>query len=73
MFTNREAMTIAATSIGLAVGADEGDRQTEGREDRARKEAARQEVLEAMNELEDARKKAGLPPKVTNKERFRTF
>ena len=63
MFTNGEAMTIAATSLGLQWALMKAiDTLKDARTERA-KEAARQEVLTAMNELAAARKKAGLPPK----------
>jgi hypothetical protein len=63
MFTNREALTIAATSLGLQWALMKAiDKLKEARTERA-KEAARQEVLSAMNELDAARKKAGLPPR----------
>lgn len=63
MFTNKEAMTIAATSLALQWALMKAvDKLKEARNERA-KEAARREVLEAMNALEAARKKAGLPPK----------
>jgi len=63
MFTNKEAMTIAATSLALKWALMKAvDKLKDARTERA-KEAARQEVIEAMNALEAARKKAGLPPK----------
>jgi hypothetical protein len=63
MFTNKEAMTIAATSLALQWALMKAvDKLKDARNERA-KEAARQEVIEAMNALEAARKKAGLPPK----------
>ena len=63
MFTNKEAMTIAATSLALKWALMKAvDQLKDARTERA-KEAARQEVIEAMNALEAARKKAGLPPK----------
>ena len=63
MFTNREAITIAATSLTLQWALMKAvDKLKEARSERA-KEAARQEVIAAMNELEAARRKAGLPPK----------
>jgi hypothetical protein len=63
MFTNGEAMTIAATSVALQWALMKAvDKLKEAHTERA-KEAARKEVLAAMNELEAARKKAGLPPK----------
>jgi hypothetical protein len=63
MFNNREAMTVAATSVALQWALMKAvDKLQEARTERA-KEAARREVLEAMNELEEARRKAGLPKK----------
>ena len=63
MFTNKEAMTIAATSLALQWALMKAvDKLKDARDERA-KEAARREVLEAMNALEAARNKAGLPPK----------
>ena len=63
MFSNREGMMIAATSLALQWTLMKAiDKLKDARNERA-KEAARKEVLEAMNELERARQKAGLPPK----------
>jgi len=63
MFTNKEGMAIAATSLALQWTLMKAiDKLRDARDERA-KEAARKEVLDAMNELEKARKKAGLPPK----------
>jgi hypothetical protein len=63
MFTNKEAMTIAATSMALQWAlAKAVDKLRDARNERA-KDAARREVIDAMNALEAARKKAGLPPK----------
>ncbi|HVL67557.1 MAG TPA: hypothetical protein VM364_09865 [Vicinamibacterales bacterium] len=57
MFTNREGMTLAATSLALQWALMKAiDRMKEARDARAR-EAARREVLEAMNQLEAANKK----------------
>jgi hypothetical protein len=57
-------MTIAATSLILQWTLMKAiDKLKDARSDRA-KEAARKEVVEAMNELEKARQKAGLPPKI---------
>lgn len=61
MFTNKEGIAIAATSLALQWALMKAvDKFKEARDARAQ-EAARREVLEAMNELEAARKKAGLP------------
>ena len=63
MFSNKEAMMIAATSVGLQWALMKAvDKLKEAQNERA-KDAARREVMEAMNALEAARKKAGLPPK----------
>lgn len=63
VFTGGEALTVAATSIGLQWALSKAiDKLKDAKTERA-KEAARREVLEAMNELAEARKKAGLPPK----------
>ena len=63
MFSNKEAMTIAATSLALQWALMKAvDKLKDARDERA-KDAARREVVEAMNALEAARKKAGLPPK----------
>jgi hypothetical protein len=63
MFSNKEAITVAATSLALQWALLKAvDKLKDARTERA-KEAARREVIEAMNQLEEARKKAGLPPK----------
>ena len=63
MFSNKEAMMIAATSVGLQWALMKAvDKLKEAQNERA-KDAARREVMEAMNALEAARKKAGLPAK----------
>jgi hypothetical protein len=60
MFTNKEGMTIAATSLALQWGLMKAiDKLKEAKDARAQ-EAARREVLDAMNELDKARQKAGL-------------
>jgi hypothetical protein len=61
MFTNKEGIAIAATSLALQWAMMKAiDKLRDARNERA-KEAARREVIEAMNELEAARRKAGLP------------
>lgn len=63
MFSNKEGMMVAATSVALQWALMKAvDKLKDARSERA-KEAARKEVIEAMNELEEARKKAGLPRK----------
>jgi hypothetical protein len=58
MFTNTEGLAVAATSLALQWGLMKAiDKLKDARTERA-KEAARKEVLEAMNALEEARKKA---------------
>ena len=62
-FTNAEGMTVAATSLALKWALMKAvDKLQDARTERA-KEAARKEVMDALNRLEEARKKAGLPPK----------
>lgn len=57
MFTNKEAITIAATSLALQWALSKAvDKLKEARTARA-KEAARREVLEAMNAIEAAKKR----------------
>lgn len=58
MFTNKEGMTIAATSLALQWALMKAvDKLKSARDERA-KDAARREVLDAMNQLEEANKKA---------------
>jgi hypothetical protein len=57
MFSNKEAMTIAATSLALQWALMKAvDKVKEARTERA-KAAARQELLDAMNAIEAARKR----------------
>ena len=63
MFSNKEGLVVAATSLALQWALMKAiDKLKDASSERA-KDAARQEVIAAMNELEAARKKAGLPPK----------
>jgi hypothetical protein len=63
VFTGGEAATIAATSIALQWLLSKAlDKLEKAHTERA-KNAARKEVLDAMDRLAAARKKAGLPPK----------
>lgn len=63
VFTGGEALTVAATSIGLQWALMKAmDKLKKASTERA-KDAARREVLAAMDQLAEARKKAGLPPK----------
>ena len=58
MFTNKEGLTIAATSLALQWALMKAvDKLKTARDDRA-KDAARREVMEAMNQLEEANRKA---------------
>jgi len=65
-FNNREAATVAATSFAFALAVQAVEKAmhkyAEAKKERER-EAARKEVQEALEELEQARIKAGLPPK----------
>ena len=62
-FSNTEGMTVAATSLLLQWTLQKAIRKfNETRDERAR-EAARKEVVDALNALEEARAKAGLPRK----------
>jgi hypothetical protein len=62
-FSNKEAATVAATSFLLQWTLQKAiQKYNETKDDRAR-EAARQEVLEALDALERARERAGLPRK----------
>ena len=57
MFTNKEGMTIAATSLALQWALMKAvDKLKTARDERA-KDAARREVMEAMNQLEEANRK----------------
>ena len=61
IFTNTQGLIVAATSLAMQWALMKAiDKLKDARTERA-KEAARREVLEAMNQLEAARKKAGLP------------
>lgn len=60
MFTNKEGMTIAATSLALQWGLMKAIDKLKDAKDARAQDAARREVLDAMNELDKARQKAGL-------------
>ena len=63
VFTNGEGLMVAATSLALQWALMKAmDKLKDAKNERA-KDAARKEVLDAMNELERARQKAGLPAK----------
>lgn len=60
MFTNGEAMTIAAGMMALKWGLAKAIDKVKAAKTEHEKEAARKEVIDAMNELDNARRKAGL-------------
>jgi hypothetical protein len=62
-FTNKEGMTVAATSFLLQWTLQKAIRKFNETTDERAREAARKEVVDALNALEEARAKAGLPPK----------
>lgn len=62
-FSNKEGMTVAATSFLLQWTLQKAIQKYKETKDARAREAARQEVLEALNALEAARAKAGLPKK----------
>jgi hypothetical protein len=62
-FTNREGMTVAATSFALQWALQKAIHKFETAKQEREREAARKEVQEALADLERARIKAGLPPK----------
>jgi hypothetical protein len=62
-FTNKEGMTIAATSYLLQWTLQKAIRKFNETQDEREREAARREVIDALNALEQARAKAGLPKK----------
>jgi hypothetical protein len=62
-FSNREAITVAATSIALKWALQKAIHKYETAKEEREREAARREVQDALAELERARRKAGLPPK----------
>jgi len=62
-FSNREAMTVAATSFALQWALQRAIHKFETAKQEREREDARKEVQDALAELEKARVKAGLPPK----------
>ena len=62
-FTNEEGMAVAATSFLLQWTLQKAIRKFNETTDERAREAARKEVLDALNELEKARARAGMPPK----------
>lgn len=62
-FTNKEGMTIAATSYLLQWTLQKAIRKYNETQDEREREAARREVVEALNALEAARAKASSPKK----------
>jgi hypothetical protein len=62
-YTNREGMTIAATSFALKWALQKAIHKYETAQQDREREAARKEVQDALAELEKARLKAGLPPR----------
>jgi hypothetical protein len=62
-YNNREAFTVAATSIALQWALQKAIHKYETAKQEREREAARKEVQDALAELEKARIKAGLPPK----------
>ena len=62
-FTNKEGMTVAATSLALQWTLQKAIRKFKETQNEREREAARREVLDALNALEEARAKAGLPRK----------
>ena len=62
-FTNKEGMTVAATSLALQWALQKAIHKFEQARNEREKEAARKEVQDALADLAKARLKAGLPPK----------
>jgi hypothetical protein len=62
-YTNGEGMTIAATSFALKWALQKAMHKYETAKEGREQEAAKEEVRKALEELEQARLKAGLPPR----------
>jgi hypothetical protein len=62
-FTNKEGITLAASSYLLQWTLQKAIRKFNETQDAREREAARKEVIDALNALEEARAKAGLPRK----------
>jgi hypothetical protein len=62
-FTNGEGFTVAATSFALKWALQKAIHKYETAKQGREREAAREEVQEALADLEKARLKAGLPPR----------
>lgn len=62
-FNNREAFTVAATSIALQWALQKAIHKYQEAKKEREREAAREEVQDALAALAKARQKAGLPPK----------
>jgi hypothetical protein len=60
-FSNKEGATVAATSYLLQWTLQKAIQKFRETKDERAREAARQEVLDALNALDEARAKAGLP------------
>jgi hypothetical protein len=60
-FSNKEGATVAATSFLLQWTLQKAIQKFRETKDARAREAARQEVIEALNALDEARAKAGLP------------
>ncbi len=62
-YTNREGMTMAATSVALKWALQRAVHKYQTASEERDREAARREVEQALLDLDKAREKAGLPPR----------
>jgi len=62
-YTNGQGLTVAATSIALQWALQKAIHKLQEAKQEREQEAARREVLDALAALQEARRKAGLPPK----------